>query len=107
LKKYYSLLFLLIVAMVISGCSGKSSSGMGESEIQAEKKEILSKDEAEVLIWNTLSSEEKEKYTIDYEKELGKKYYIRVYEKIDGEIKVRGRFTVDYNTKEIKKISDN
>jgi len=107
LKKFYSLLFLLIVAVVISGCSGKLSSGIEESEIQAEKKGILSKDEAEVLIWNTLSSEEKKKYTIDYEKELGTKYYIRVYENINGEIKVRGRFTVDYNTKEIKKISDN
>jgi hypothetical protein len=102
LKKFYLFLLILSFSIITIACSGKTL-----SDIEEEKEGILSQDEAEVMIWDTLSKEEKEKYTVDYEKESGTKYYLRIYETVDGEIKVRARYTIDFNTKEIKKISTN
>ncbi|ALC91675.1 hypothetical protein AM500_19215 [Bacillus sp. FJAT-18017] len=101
MKKFYLFLLILSFSIITIACSGKT-----QSDIEAEKEGILSRDEAEVMIWDTLSKEEKEKYTVDYEKESGTKYYLRIYG-VDGEIKVRSRYTIDFNTKEINKLSTN
>ncbi|WP_169525206.1 hypothetical protein [Pseudalkalibacillus hwajinpoensis] len=53
------------------------------------------------MVYNELSTEEKERYTVDYLKEEGTKYIIRTYEAVNGEIKVQDYYTVDFKTKEV------
>ncbi|WP_371018986.1 hypothetical protein [Pseudalkalibacillus sp. JSM 102089] len=98
--KKYILLITVLVFVILPGCSGET-----KSDLEASEKGILSKDDAEVLIYDTLSKDEKEKYTVDYVKEEGTNYYIRVYEGTEGDIKVKAKYKVDYKTKEIKKIN--
>jgi hypothetical protein len=95
----------------IFGCStdaasNKEESGSGYtlSDKNAEANGILSQDDAEVLIYNQLHSEEKEHLHIDYLKEDGTKYVIRVYEDIDGTEKVKKIYTVDFRTEEVEQI---
>jgi hypothetical protein len=88
----------LILTFLITGCSdsdGTRSDNAGD---------ILSRDDAEVLVYNELSEEDKQIYTIDFYKEEGTKYYIRLYEEVNGEINVREKYTVDFHTEELKRI---
>ena len=101
------------MVIILVSCANKTSVTEEDVEIGskatfddkfAEEKGILSKDDAEVFVYHELSNEEKQKYTVDFVKQEGTKYFIRVYETINGEIKVKKKFTVDYNTEEIQQI---
>lgn len=70
----------------------------------AEEKGILSPDDAEVLVYNQLSDDEQQRYKIDYLKKEGTRYFIRVYEKTNGQIKVKKKYAVDFNTEEIQQL---
>jgi hypothetical protein len=70
----------------------------------AEEQGILSKDDAEVLIYHELSDENKQTYTVDFVKEEGTKYYIKVYETVNGQIEVKKKYTVDLHTEEIEQV---
>ncbi|PAV29145.1 hypothetical protein CIL05_12140 [Virgibacillus profundi] len=97
---------LLVISCLI-GCSNepeKTESDVTFSDKNAEEKGVLSKDDAEVLVYNELSAEEKQNLTIDFIKEEGTKYFIRVYETVNGEMKVKKKYTVDFYTEEIKLI---
>ena len=92
-------------------CSNASSNNNGEIESDntlsdqiAEEKNILSRDDAEVLVYNQLNDEEKKKLTIDYYKEEGTKYFIRVYETVNGNENVIKKYTVDFNTEEVQQM---
>ncbi|MDQ0483893.1 hypothetical protein [Guptibacillus hwajinpoensis] len=74
------------------------------SDQRAKEKQILSEDDAEVLVYNELTEEEQERYTVDYMKEEGTAYLIRIYEAVNGEIKVRAYYTVDFQTEKVEKI---
>ncbi|MFJ6411265.1 hypothetical protein ACIQLG_00540 [Terribacillus saccharophilus] len=100
-----------LLAGSLFGCSNdelsnkeNTGSDVTLSDKIAEEKGVLSKDDAEVLVYNQLSSKEKKKLTIDYMKEEGTKYFLRVYENVDGTIKVKKEYTVDFNTEEVKQI---
>ncbi|PLT27593.1 hypothetical protein [Peribacillus deserti] len=103
--------WLLVFSII--GCSNatlenkeKTGSDVTLDDKIAEEKGILSKDDAdaEVLVYNELSAEEKQSLTIDFFKEEGTKYFIRVYEPVNGEVKVKKKYTVDFNTEEIQLI---
>ena len=96
---------------ILLACSNGSTTNNGEIESGytlddriAEEKNILSKDDAEVLVYNQLNDEEKKKLTIDYYKKEGTKYFIRVYETVNGNEKVIKKYTVDFNTEEVQQI---
>ena len=112
-KKFIFLIGAIFLVTILVSCANKTSVTDEEVEIgskatvddkYAGEKGILSKDDAEVFVYNELIDEEKQKYTVDFVKQEGTKYFIRVYETIDGEIKVKKKFTVDYNTEEIQQI---
>ncbi|MCA0985684.1 hypothetical protein [Guptibacillus algicola] len=110
MKKSISFGVLLTTLMFgLVSCAGnnlekKVESRETVSDEIAEKNGDLSKDDAEEMIFNKLTFEEKQKYTVDFIREEGTKYYIRVYDNSSGEIKVKKIYTIDYHTKEIKKI---
>ena len=74
-----------------------------DDEMAAER-DVLSRDDAEVLVYNELSEEDKKRYTVDFYKESGTTYYIRIYEEDQGDMDVKARYTVDIHTKEVKRI---
>ena len=104
--------FGIVMATLLFGlvsCAGnvsekKVESGVTVSDEIAEKNGTLSKDNAEVMIFNKLSDEEKQKYTVDFIKEEGTKYYIRVYDHSSGKVKVKKIYSIDFHTKEIEQI---
>ncbi|WRP06331.1 hypothetical protein U9J35_21165 [Rossellomorea aquimaris] len=99
MKKFIGLLILIfLITGCLTGCSDSDGTPSDEAG------DILSRDDAEVLVYNELSEEDKQTYTIDFYKEEGTKYYIRVYEEVNGEINVRENYTVDFHTEEIKRI---
>lgn len=107
-----SLSFGIVIATLIVGsvgCAGNDSqkkvvSGETVSDEIAKKNGTLSKDDAEEMIFNKLSDEEKQKYTVDFIREEGTKYYIRVYDNNSGEIKVKKIYIIDFYTNEIEQI---
>ncbi|MCM3667888.1 hypothetical protein M3181_02590 [Mesobacillus maritimus] len=111
MKKNLSLIGAIFLIIILVSCGNQTSVTEEDVEIgseatvedkYAEEKGILSKDDAEFLVYNELNDDEKQKYTVDFVKEEGTKYFIRVYETVNGEIKVKKKFTVDYHTKEIR-----
>lgn len=56
------------------------------------------------MVYNELTEEKKERYTVDYMKEDGTTYLIRIYEAVNGEIKVRAYYTVDFQTEKVEMI---
>ncbi|TLS36163.1 hypothetical protein [Pseudalkalibacillus caeni] len=105
------LLVIVILTTSLISCSnesfdhkGKTGSGDTLSDQIAEEKGILSKDDAEALVYNQLNDEEKQNCTIDFYKEEGTKYFIRVYETVNGNEKVKKKYTVDFHTEEIQQI---
>jgi hypothetical protein len=100
LKK--NITFLLVASLLMSSLIGCSNFTV--SEHSEEGKGLVSKDEAEVMVYNILTEEEKEQFIIDYYKEEKTKYYIQVYKQVNGEMKEKRVYTVDYHTKEIRLI---
>ncbi|OZM58217.1 hypothetical protein CIB95_01190 [Lottiidibacillus patelloidae] len=98
MKKLIMALVICISMFSIVGCG---SATIDDTDNQQEK---LSKDDAEVLIYQQLSSEEQNEYTIDFTEEKDNKYYIRVYKMVDGNIEVKSEYTVNYLTQEVEKI---
>lgn len=101
MKRAKLLIAFVLVSLFFVGCSDSSPT---EDDAAASLKGILSKDDAEVLIYERLNENEREKYTIDYVKTDNSKYYIRTYEMVDGEIKEKHQFTVDINTEKVEEI---
>ncbi|MBN8193786.1 hypothetical protein JI667_16670 [Bacillus sp. NTK074B] len=59
----------------LSGCSGNTV----DDEIAA-KRDLLSKDDAETLVYHELSEADKKTCTVGFYKEAGNTYYTRVYD---------------------------
>ncbi|KMM39304.1 hypothetical protein [Guptibacillus hwajinpoensis] len=102
-------LFLVGVFLLISqlaSCSSNQPNSDHEtiSDGVAKEKQILSEDDAEVLVYNELTDEEQERFTVDYMKEEGTTYLIRIHEAVNGEIKVRAYYTVDFQTEKVEMI---
>lgn len=103
------------VTASLIGCSGDSlvndvtpatetNSAETLSDQVAEEKGVLSEDDAEVLIYEQLSDEEKQTVTVDFTGTEGTKYLIRTIEKVDGLSGTREEYTVDFNTGEVKQL---
>lgn len=111
LKRNFLCVFgMAFFIIILIGCSNetlnnsdKSESDVTYSDKTAKEQRILSKDDAEALIYNKLSDEEKINLTVDYLKEEGTKYFIYVYGTINGK-KVEKNYTVDFNTEKIQQL---
>ncbi len=86
-------------------CSGNRQDQVAsESTVEdkiSEQEGRLSRDDAEVLIYDRLTSEQQRTYTVDFVKEEQSFYYIRVY---DGQQHVIKKFTVNSETEEVKQV---
>ncbi|MFB1083082.1 hypothetical protein [Jeotgalibacillus sp. JSM ZJ347] len=108
-RSFILILAIIMTTIILFGCNNSTSNGEIDSDDTlsdqyAEEQNILSKDDAEALVYNQLNDEEKEKLTIDYYKEEGTKYFIRVYEEVNGSEKVIKEYTVDFNTEEVQEV---
>lgn len=99
MKRYKRLIGYCLITGILYGCSGNTV-----DDERAAERGILSRDDAEVLVYHELSEEDKNKYTVDFYKEAGNTYYIQVYEEHQGDVDVKARYTVDAHTKEVKRI---
>lgn len=109
-RNFFCVFGMAFFIIILIGCSNetlnnsdKSESDVTYSDKTAKEQRILSKDDAEALIYNKLSDEEKINLTVDYLKEEGTKYFIYVYGTINGK-KVEKNYTVDFNTEKIQQL---
>lgn len=96
-----NLIILSLAFITLAACNSPSS--MTKSDKIAEELGILSEDDAEELVYNQLTHEEKQKLTVDYLRTEDTLYVIRTYKVVDGEIVEKDLFTVDYHSEEVKK----
>jgi hypothetical protein len=106
LNRHFFLIILILFTMLgLVSCSGDRLNQVGsESTVEDkifEQEGRLSRDDAEVLIYERLTSEEQQTYTVDFVKEEQSLFYIRVYDVQQHVIK---RFTVNSETEEVKQV---
>ena len=106
MNRYFFLIILILFTVLgLVSCSGNrlnqvASKSTVEDKI-SEQEGRLSRDDAEVLLYERLTSEEQKTYTVDFVKEEQSFYYIRVY---DSQQNVKKKFTVNSQTEEVKQM---
>ncbi|WP_165997775.1 hypothetical protein [Bacillus sp. Cs-700] len=99
-RHFFQITFLLFAVLGLVSCSAHLDVLTVEDNM-AETEGRLSRDDAEVLIYERLTSEEQRTYTVDFVKEEQSFYYIRVH---DGQHHVIKKFTVNSETEEVKQV---
>lgn len=95
------LIILPLALIILAACNAPSS--VTKSDKNAEELGILSEDDAEAIVYEQLTDEEKQTLTVDYLRTEDPLYVIRTYEVVDGEIVEKDVFTVNYHSEEVKK----
>ncbi|MYL61803.1 hypothetical protein GLW07_00400 [Bacillus hwajinpoensis] len=106
MNRHFFLIILILFAVLglVSCSSDRINQVVSKSTVEdkiSEQEGRLSRDDAEVLIYEQLTSEEQKTYTVDFVKEEQSFYYIRVY---DGQQHVIKKFTVNSETEEVKQV---
>jgi len=104
-RHFFQIIFHLFAVLGLVSCSGERlnqvvSKSTVEDKI-SEQEGWLSRDDAEVLIYERLTSEERKTYTVDFVKEEQSFYYIKVY---DSQQNVKKKFTVNSQTEEVEQM---
>ncbi|WP_273832244.1 hypothetical protein [Guptibacillus sedimenti] len=99
-RHFFPVIFILFTVLLLVSCSDDLNVPTVEDNT-AEQEGRLSRDDAEVLIYHQLTSEEQQTYTVDYVKEAQSLYYIKVY---DRQQKVIKTFTVNSQTEEVNQM---
>ena len=99
-RHFIQIILLLFAVLGLFSCSGVLGDITVEDNM-AEQEGRLSRDDAEVLVYHQLTSEEQQTYTVDFVKEEQSLYYIRVY---DGQQNVKKEFTVNSLNKEVEEL---
>ena len=103
-RRFFIIILILTTTLNLVSCSGDLDQVASESTVEdkiSEQAGRLSRDDAEVLIYDRLTSEEQQTYTVDFVKEEQSFYYIRVY---DSQQNVKKKFTVNAQNEEIEQI---
>ena len=99
-RHFFYVTFILFTVLLLVSCSNDLNVPTGEDHT-TEQEGRLSRDDAEVLIYHQLTSEEQQIYTVDFVKEEQSFYYIRVY---DSQQNVKKTFTVNSLTEEVEQM---